>query len=193
MNNKPWIQKALTMCLVTSIMATCSVGAFASSGKTAGELIVNGDGDTSFVTVNGEPSKSGRTVFSSSTIITPDGKGAMVNFGKAGKIAFAPSTTFTLSFDGKTIGGDLSAGSISVINAAQGVSVRTLTGETVTLNAGDTVTAGSANASRQDDDDDDKTNSWVPLALYFAIVGTAVILVLVTRDDDPAPSVSPVR
>ena len=193
MNSNPWIQKALTLCLGLVVFTTSSMVALANAGKAAGELVVNSDGNTSFVTVNGEPSTSGRTVFSSSTITTPEDKGAMINFGKAGKIAFGPAATFTLTFDGESISGDLSSGRISVLSAAQGVSVRTLTGETITLNAGDSATAGSGKDDDDDDDDDKKDNAWVPIAIYAAIAGTAIALVLLTRDDDPAPSVSPVR
>jgi len=67
MNSKLWIQKALSMCLVVAIIATYSMVALASSEKAAGELLVTGksiNGETPFVTVNGETAKTGRSVFS---------------------------------------------------------------------------------------------------------------------------------
>ena len=88
MNSKLWIRKALTMCSLVAILATYSMVALASDGKTAGEIVVTGNsaGDASAVTVNGEPVKSGRTIFSSSTISTPEGSGAIINLGKTGRI-----------------------------------------------------------------------------------------------------------
>lgn len=151
MNSKLWIRKALTMCSMVAILATYSMAALASNGKPAGEILVTGNnsaGDAAAVTVNGEPVKSGRTIFSSSTISTPDGAGAIVNLAKAGRIELAPNTTFALTFDDKSISGDLTAGSITVLSAGQSVGVKTLSGDVVQLNAGDTATANAAGASQ---------------------------------------------
>lgn len=149
MNSKLWIRKALTMSLTVAILATYSMAALASDGKAGGEIVITGNPGAAAVTVNGEPAKSGRTIFSSSTITTPDGASAVVNLGKAGKIELAPNTTFLVSFDDKSIGGDLTAGSVSVLNALQTVSVKTLAGETVGLNAGESAVATSSTASKK--------------------------------------------
>ena len=149
MNSKLWIRKALTMSLTVAILATYSMVALASDGKAGGEIVITGNPGAAAVTVNGEPAKSGRTVFSSSTITTPEGAGAVVNLGKAGKIELAPNTTFLVSFDDKSISGDLTAGSVSVLNALQAVSVKTLAGETVGLNAGESAVATSSAATKK--------------------------------------------
>lgn len=200
MNSKLWIQKALTMCSLMAVIATYSMVALASAGKASGELLVTGSnsaGETSFVTVNGEPSESGRTVFSSSTISTPDTMGAAVNMGKAGKIEFGPNTTFTLNFDGNEIGGDLSAGSITVLSAAQSVSVRTLSGALVTLNAGETATAsGKAAAGDRrdssgkcidtDNDNDEECDEGAGWFWFALIAGGAAVAIIyaATSDND---------
>src|SRR5512140_383457 len=114
MNSKLWIRKALTMALTVAIVATYSMVALAGDGRTAGEIVVTGNTNSTAVTVNGEPAKSGRTIFSSSTITTPADAGAIINLGKAGKIELAPNTTFVVNFDERNVSGDLSAGSVSV-------------------------------------------------------------------------------
>ena len=65
MNSKLWIRKALTMSLTVAIFATYSMVALAADGRTAGEIVITGNTGAGAVTVNGEPAKSGRTIFSS--------------------------------------------------------------------------------------------------------------------------------
>jgi hypothetical protein len=118
--------------------------ALASPGKAIGELIVTGSSNDQNVTVNGEVAKSGRTIFSSSTIATPEGLGAIVNLGKAGRISFSPGSTFTLTVEGEAVSGNLTAGNITILSASQSVSVKILNGDTIQANVGDTVAADPA-------------------------------------------------
>jgi len=69
MNTKLLFHKALTMCLLVAVFATYSMAALSGDGKASGEIVVTGSNEAS-VTVNGEAVKSGRTIFSSSTITT---------------------------------------------------------------------------------------------------------------------------
>jgi hypothetical protein len=110
------------------LIAVYSMVAMAAPNRPVGELIVTGSDATDSVpvTVNGEAAKTGRTIFSSSAITTPESSGAVVNFGKAGRIELAPSTTFVLTGDGDAISGDITAGSITVLGAAESVNVKTL-------------------------------------------------------------------
>ena len=78
--------------------------------------------------MNGEPAKSGRTIFSSSTISTPEDAGAIVNLGKAGRIELAPNTIFSVTFDDRSASGDLTAGSVSVLNATEKCKYKDLIG-----------------------------------------------------------------
>lgn len=146
MNSKSVIYKAFTMSLLVALVATCSMVALAIDGKASGEIVVTGNtaSETTAVTVNGEAVKSGRTIFSSSTITTPETSGAILNLGKAGRIELLPNSTFVLSFDDASISGSLTAGSISVLNARKSVEVKTGSGEIVKLNAGETASALSS-------------------------------------------------
>lgn len=153
MNSKLWIRKALSLCLTVAMMATYSMVTLAGSEKAAGELLVSGknvNGQIPFVKVNGEMVQSGLSVFSSSTIATPEDASAIINLGKIGKVELAPNTTLSLTFDNKNISGDLLAGRLTVLSAADAVTVKTAEGKTVKLNAGETATSGKV----QDDDDD---------------------------------------
>jgi len=152
MNSKVWIQQALTMSVLFAVILTFSMVTLANAGNAVGELTVIGSnafGDVSSVTINGEAAKSGRTVFSSSTINTPEGMEAIVSFGKAGKIQFAPGTTLTISYDGNSISGDLTKGSITVLNAAFNVAVKNAVGEIVNVKAGESANAASNNATKK--------------------------------------------
>lgn len=152
MNSKVWIQQGLTMSALFAVILTFSMVTLSNAGNAVGELTVIGSnafGDTSSVTINGEAAKSGRTVFSSSTITTPDGMEAIISFGKAGKIQFAPGTTFTVSYDGKAISGDLTKGSMTVLNAASNVAVKNAAGEIVNVNSGESTTAASSRATKK--------------------------------------------
>jgi hypothetical protein len=180
MNSKLWIRKALTGSLTVAIFAAYSMVALAADGKAAGEIVITGNAAGAAVTVNGEPAKSGRTIFSSSTISTPERAGAVLNLGKAGKIELAPNTTFMVSFDDKTISGDLAAGSVSVLNAAQAVSVKTLSGETVSVNAGESANAASSSASKK------AGSSNHSIWPFVFVLGGAIVLIaaFVAADND---------
>ena len=189
-----WSRKALSMSVAVALLVTYSMVAMASAGNAAGELTVIGGsstGETSFVTVNGEAAKSGRTVFSSSTISTPEGMGAIINFGKAGKIQLAPNTVFTVSADGKSISGDLSAGSLTVLNAAQSVPVTISTGEIVNVNAGETASANSGNASKKPTPRIAGINAWVFAAIVGGVIAAVIIATTAGNNDNTV--ISPVR
>ena len=148
-----WLRKALSSCLMVAVIATYSMVSLASSGRVAGDLTVIGNGASAAVLVNGESAKSGRSIFSSSTIVTTEDSSAIVSLGKLGKLEIAQGSTFTLNFDENGINGDLTAGKLTVISSVSPVSVQTLAG-TVSVNAGESVSA-VANAKQDDDDDDD--------------------------------------
>lgn len=143
MNSKLWMRRAISSGLMVAILATYSMVALASNDKAAGELTVSSrsfSGEVSSVTVNGEAAKSGRTVFSSSTIITPENSSAVINMGKAGQIEIAPNSNVTLSFDSSSAHADLSSGSVTVLNSVNGISV-TANGSTSVLPAGSSASA----------------------------------------------------
>jgi hypothetical protein len=181
MNSKVWIRKALSLCLTVAILATYSMVALAGTEKIAGELLVSGkniNGETPFVKVNGEVAQSGRSIFTSSTIATPQNASAVINLGKIGKIELAPNTILALSFNDKNISGDLLAGRVTVLSASDTVSVKTLDGKLLQLGIGE-----SATTAAEDDDDDDDGAGWWVWALVFggAIAG---IVIAATSDNN---------
>jgi hypothetical protein len=155
----------------------------ANTGKVAGDLTVLGNGSSATVFVNGESAKSGRSIFSSSTIVT-SGSSAIVSLGKLGKVEVAPNSTFTLNFDENGISGDLTSGKLTVISSSLPVSVQTLAG-LVSANAGEMVSAAS-NAKQDDDDDDDDDDGGAAWWLFAIGMGGAVagILYAVTKESN---------
>lgn len=184
MNSKVWIRKALSMCLVVATIATYSMVALAGSERVAGELSVSGkivNGETPFVKVNGEAAQSGRSIFSSSTIATPENASATVNIGRVGKIELAPNTTLALSFDERRINGDLLAGRVTVLNSSDTVNIKMLDGTITKLNVGN-----SAVATGKIQDDDDSDNDGGSAVLIWAVIlgGAAVGIILATTTDN---------
>ena len=172
MNSKVWIRKALSTCLTVAIVATYSTVALAKSEKIVGEILVSGktvDGQNSFVKINGENAQSGRSIFTGSTVATPENASAVINMGKAGKVELAPNTIVFLSFDENEMTGNLSSGRITVLSSSKAMAVKTANDKTVNLNEGESATAANANA--QTDDDDDNGSS---LLIYAVILGGAV-------------------
>jgi hypothetical protein len=187
MNSKLWIRKALSMCLVITVIASYSAAALANTGKIAGELLVSGknlNGEAPTVQVNGETAKSGRSVFSSSTIVTPEDANAIINLGKIGKIELAPNTTLALTFNEKGISGDLTQGRVTVLGASDVVNIKTLDGTVLKLNAGEVAAANGK--ARQDDDDDAKSGgaAWLPWALIVGGAVAGIVIAAVVADNE---------
>lgn len=158
----------------------------ANSERVAGEILVTGknvDGQVSFIKVNGENAQSGRSIFSSSTIVTPENAGAIINLGKLGKIELAPNTNLALSFNEKDISGNLTTGRVTVLNAAEGVVINTTAGKSVTLNAGEST---SANNQPQDDTTDNNGggSAGIVWAVILAAAGGAIIYGVTRGNND---------
>jgi hypothetical protein len=165
------------MCLLVATIATYSMVALAGSERVAGELLVSGkniNGDAPFVKVNGEAAQSGRSIFSSSTIATPENAGAIINLGKIGKVELAPNTTLALSFGENGISGDLLAGRVTVLDAPKAVNIKT-SEKTVSLNVGDSATSG------QTQNDDDRSSGGIGHGglIWAVILGGAIVGIIV--------------
>lgn len=177
MNSKVWIRKALSMCLMVATFATYSMVALAGTDKIAGELLVSGkniNGEIPSVMVNGEAAQSGRSIFTSSTIATSQDASAVINIGKIGKIELAPNTTMILSFDDKSISGDLLAGRVTVLSASDTVNI-TQNGKLLQLGIGESAATTETASKEDDDDDDDKgVGIWLPAI----VIGGAVAGIL---------------
>lgn len=144
MNSKVWSRKALSACLIATLYATFSMVALANPDKLAGELIINGKSSAQ-VTVNGEAAQTGRSIFSASTVTTPENATATINLGKAGKVELAPNSSLTVNFDQNSISGNLTAGTVTVIGSSDTSAViNTTKGSVSSANAGSTFTVNAA-------------------------------------------------
>ncbi|MGI8670566.1 MAG: hypothetical protein ACR2J3_12105 [Aridibacter sp.] len=119
MNSKTWKSKALSLCLVIATVTTYSMVALASPNNIVGEILVSDS--TASVNVNGEAVENGRSIFSSSTIITPNNTDAVVNLGAVGKVKLDSGTTVNLTFDAENLTGTLVNGKITVMSSAKDV------------------------------------------------------------------------
>ncbi len=195
MNSKTLIQKAVSLCLMVTIYAAYSMVTLASTERIAGELLISGK--NSSVKVNGETAQSGRSIFSASTITTPENATAIINLGKIGKIELAPNTTLNISFTEKGISGDLLKGEVTVLGATEAVTVKTSEGKTVKLNAGQSIKSGAPFDDDQRDsngncvdtdkdgklecDDDEVGMAWW---IWAAIFGGAIAGVVIAATSD---------
>lgn len=192
-------------CLALVILTTSSMIALAGTDNKSlmGEITVSGQTTSTgaaSVMLNGESAFTGRTFFSSGTIVTPENVNSTVSLGKLGSISLSPNTTLSLNFTDKTISGTLSAGEIRVSNA-EGVAVKIQTNAGLVTNESNlakTYTVNAESAARQDDDATKDGNSPVgPIIVFGGIVAAAVIFVLVhNRDKDNGAgdvSISPIR
>jgi len=198
MNSKVWFRRALSSGVMVAILATYSMVALASPGNVVGELTINSTGNnTPNVTVNGETARSGRSVFSSSVISTPENATAVINLGRLGVVELAPNSTFAISFDLKSISGDLTAGGLTVVSASSPVDVKTLGGKVVKLNAGESASA-DASAAGKAAPAFGGSSSWWLWAIVFGGAAAGIIIATTQSNNDiqlggNAVTVSPVR
>jgi hypothetical protein len=192
--SKRFVVDTTTFSLLFALILSCSYVSLASVNRPVGEILVSGassaEGKT--VTVNGEAAKSGRTIFDSSSIVTPPGQSAIVNLGKAGRLHVAPDSSVSIVVNGDVVTGSLSTGALTVIGSANPVSVTTASGEKVTVNSGESITATSSTASKKAQTGPGGLDWWV----WAAIVGgaaAAVVLIVALNDDDDTNVTSPVR
>jgi len=184
--------------VMVAILATYSMVALASPGNVVGELTINSTGNnTPNVTVNGETARSGRSVFSSSVISTPENATAVINLGRLGVVELAPNSTFAISFDSKSISGDLTAGGLTVVSASSPVDVKTLGGKVVKLNAGESASA-DASAAGKAAPTFGGSSSWWLWAIVFGGAAAGIIIATTQGNNDiqlggNAVTVSPVR
>lgn len=193
MNSKLVFNKALSMCLMIAIIGTYSMAALANSEQIVGELLIsakNINGQSVFVKVNDEAVQSGRSIFSQSTIVTPNNASAIINFGKVGKIELAPDTTLVLSFNQNGIGGDLLTGRVSVLSAESSVNITTTDGNSVELKVGESAAVGG---KAQTTSSGNSLSYFVALGVIVASL-TAVVLSATTGNSvGGGTAISPTR
>ena len=180
--------KVLTLVVLTTLITAFSMVSLAAA-KPVGELIVRpiGSSDSIAVTVDGEKASSGRTVFGSSVISTPEEFGATLNLGKLGKLELGTSTKFTLAAEGSDVIGYLSTGSITAYGSGP-MAVRTADGSVVRLGSGETVDANSSLPAQKSSG---SFPAWGWAVIIGVVIGVTVVALAVSGDDNN--TVSPVR
>ena len=163
--------------------------ALANSGRIAAELTVTGrniNGETPAVIVNGESAKSGRSIFPSSIITTPDDTSAVISMGLTGQIELGPNSTLNLTFDDKSVDGDLSAGRLTVLGSLGTVNISTVDGKTTTLKAGEEILASGKAQTKSGGG----SNWWI-----WAVVaaGAAAVVIIAVSQSSNNNVVSPTR
>ncbi len=171
-------KRALSVLLMTAVVGCYSMVALAGDTKMAAEIVVSGAKD-SIVTVNGEATKSGRTIFSSSTIATSADASAVINVKNVGKLKLAPNTTTVVNFDEKGITGNIVQGKLTVLSASEAVNITAPNGKVANLVAGESVLT-----VRQDDDEDDDAGSGTWFIWALVLGGAAAAIVLAATSDN---------
>ena len=121
---------SLTLCLLATQALAAPAAPAGERSRLLGEM-------TSFghVSVNGEDSTSGATVFPGSRFVTAKESGAIVNLGDLGRVRLAPETTSLLNFGEQGLQGSLDAGVITV-SKSEGVSAVFTTGAAQVVSMG---------------------------------------------------------
>lgn len=178
-----WMRKAVSVCVLLALFTTTSMVALAGPGRIAAELTVSGkvlNGEAPVVMVNGEASKSGRSIFSSSTVATPDETTATIGIGKAGQLELDPNSSVNVVFDDSSVDAELTSGRLTVRGSFGTVKVRTNDGKVTTLNSGDSITASGQAASKQSGGGSNKAWIWIVVAGGVA----AAILIAVSQSNN---------
>ena len=187
-----WTRKAVSACVLIAVFTTTSMVALAGPGRAAAELTVSGkgiNGEAPVALVNGEPSKTGRTIFTSSTLQTPEETTAALNIGRTGRLELDPNTTVNVIFDDMSVEAELTAGKLTVVGSLGTVKVRTNDGKITTLQAGDSITASGESAAKKQSSG---SNKWLIIALVAAGAAAAVLIAVAASGDDDSV-VSPNR
>ncbi len=187
------MRNAVTAFALTSFLTTTSMVALAAPGRVVAELDVSGrsaNGEAPIVYVNGEASRSGRSVFSSSTVSTPEESTAVLGIGTTGRIEIAPGSSVNLVFDDTSVDAELTAGTLTVLGSSGTVKVRTNDGKATVLNPGESIAADGAGGSQQQSKSKDYTWVWLVVAGGAA---AAVLIAVSSGSDDNNRVVSPNR
>jgi len=182
--------KAVTLVVLITLFTAFSMVSLAAT-KPVGELIVRpvGASDAVFVRVDGEKATSGRTLFVSSVIITPEQYGATLSLGGLGRLELGTSAKFTLSADGDEVVGFLEAGTVTAYGSGP-MAVKTANGSVVRLNAGETADANSGLPAKK------SSSGSFPAWGWAVIVGVAIgvtVIALASGGSDNNNTVSPIR
>jgi hypothetical protein len=146
MKNIPAIRRCKIAILLTVFFTVNSFATVAGTNKITGDLFIVGlSNQKPLVKVNGEAAATGRSLFSTSVIETNENSEAIINIGNLGKFELAANSKIIISFDENHINGDLTAGSLLVLNARENINIKLPEGKTVSSKTGDKVSVNQTN------------------------------------------------
>ncbi len=117
-----------TLVLLGIILIVSSIRVTARQ-QLLGQLTIDSNSGTSFITMNGELTVSGSTVLPATEIVTPGESTAKISFGKAGQIKIAPNSKMNLNFSETTISSVFSSGQLTMVAAPNiGITIQTTDG-----------------------------------------------------------------
>lgn len=188
-----WTRKAISACVLFAVFTTASMVVLAGDGRTAAELTVSGknlNGEAPVVLVNGEPAKSGRSIFSSTSIATLEDTTAVISIGKTGRLEMAPNSSLSIVFDDESVDAELASGRLTLLGSLGTVKVRTNDGKITTLQPGESINAsGKAEGRKQSGGGSENWWIWLVVAGGAAVA----VLVAVSQSNNDDRVVSPNR
>lgn len=110
---KTFVHKLAALSLALMILLASPQFLFAQN-KPVGELTVTKSSAEGFVSINDERAVSGRSITSTSEIITSPQASAKVSLPQIGTVLISPNSKLILSFINSSISGDLSYGDVTV-------------------------------------------------------------------------------
>ncbi len=111
------IRRFIAFSLVLMILLASPQFSLAQN-KLVGELIITKSSPEGFVSINGERGVSGRSITSTSEIISSPQASAKVLLPQTGTILISPNSKLILSFINSSISGDLNSGEITIETVA---------------------------------------------------------------------------
>lgn len=178
MVNRLWFRKAVSACVLFTVFTMSSMVTLAVPGPSAAELTVTGrsvNGESPTVQVNGEIARSGRSIFSSSNVSTPENSKAVISIGKLARLELDTSSTMDLVFDDASVDAELTSGRLTVLGSTGTVRVRTIDGKITSLKTGESVDAsGQSQRARQTGNSDDW---WIWLLIAGGAAAAVIIAV----------------
>jgi len=107
------LHKFIVTSLVIAIFASSPKFLLAQQ-KLLGELVITKTSSQGFVTVNGEPVMSGRSIASPSAILTSPEASAKVSIAKTGTVLISPNSKLNLYFKDASIAMDIVSGEVTI-------------------------------------------------------------------------------
>ncbi len=151
-------------------------------GLSFGQLLMS---ENQSALVNGTSATTGTTIFSGAQLQTPEGAAAVVSLGTLGKLSIDPNTMLSLTFDKQSVEVQVSAGNaVLTTNAGVVGTLTTAAGEKLMTTSAANSTVGKKAAARALGGGDHVLG----FVITAAIVGIAVIALVVDDDDNESPS-----